>query len=182
MNEFLTPLTADGFRKLRRDPAALRQALDDACQLAGILKTLFHSASHFSVLMMAQRQHPNLEPGEAVKLELARAKRAVIAIRENGKECQAISDAERARLAPATSRATSRVLAIAGKAGVPQADIERLTPAFDEAAFSAEVEALKAEQAALESFLASGDDNLLPDGFILAESLKFVRAELPAAQ
>lgn len=206
MTEFLIPLTADGFRQFRHDPAAKRQALADASQLAGVLKNLFHTVTPLSMLMMAQRQHPDATMGEAVKLALEKAKQAVIAVQESQAEHQVIMDAERHRLAPAMSRASRRVFAITAqieavqgekahlvggieqkrtamlKAGVPQADIERLNPEFDKAAFDAEIHALKAEQTALESFLASGDDNLLPDGFILAESLKLVAAELPAAQ
>ncbi|MBY0236721.1 MAG: hypothetical protein K2W93_17205 [Burkholderiaceae bacterium] len=201
MNEFLIPLTADGFRKFRHDPAAKRQAVADASQLAGVLKNLFHITTPLSMLMMAQRQYPDATMGEAVKLALEKAKQAVVAVKENQAEHKAVMDAERARLAPAMSRASKRVFAILEQikvlqgeksrsvgeieakrkkmadAGVPKEDVDRLTPAFDVAGVNAQIQGLKAEQAGLEAFIASGDDNLLPDGFVLVESLQLVRVD-----
>lgn len=193
MNDFFTPPTAEGFRRAQRDPKNEQQAVSGSRQAINALQELLYVIQPSSIIALAQDRHPESNPGEAVALLLGEIDLFAAAVKKYQSQFGAVADAEKARQAPTVSRATSRMFAVmkeielaqhrkTNSAGevvqrrkkledmkVPQADIERLAPAFDASMAEAEIQVLKVELAALEGFIATRDESLLPGGFVLAE-------------
>ena len=193
MSDYLAPPTLASLRQLHFDPKAAQQAVSDGWQAVSALRKVVHQIDALMVIALAQSRYPDAEPDQAVALLLRDVTQFSDAIEQHKTQFKAISDAEKARLAPAMSLAARRVFDISATvkllqhrqersaddierrrktladARVPLADIDRLAPVEDAAAtaaMAAEIQALQDEQAALEGFIATGNESLLPEGFL----------------
>ena len=165
----------DAVRIARKLKADIRRAADSVA-----LEALYAAAAH---------RFPNDAPMQALqKLGLE----TTALLRDRGRlggDARSVPDAERARLEPLTRAATKRMFAAIERLGsIPrivaayegtarekrrelkllgvedQAIIERVAPMPDREQFVAEENALKAESAALERFIRTGDESDLPPG------------------
>lgn len=159
-------------RKLKAD---IRRAADSVA-----LEVLYAAAAH---------RFPNDAPMQALQKLGLETTALLRDLGRLGEDARSVQDAERARLEPLTRAATKRMFAAIERLGsIPrivaayegtarekrrelkllgvedQAIIERVAPMPDREQFEAEENALKAEIAALERFIHTGDESDLPPG------------------
>lgn len=159
-------------RKLRAD---IRRAADSV-----VLEALYATATH---------RFPDDAPMQALQKLGLETTALLRDLGRLGEDARSVLDAERARLERLTRAATKRMFAaverlgnipriVASHEGVArekrrelkllgvedQAIIERAAPMPDREQFEAEKDALKAEIAALERFIRTGDESDLPPG------------------
>ena len=165
----------DAVRIARKLKADIRRAADSVA-----LEALYAAAAH---------RFPNDAPMQALQKLGLETTALLRDLGRLGEDARSVQDAERARLEPLTRAATKRMFAAIERLGsIPrivaayegtarekrrelkllgvedQAIIERVAPMPDREQFEAEENALKAEIAALERFIRTGDESDLPPG------------------
>jgi len=179
-----------------RDDEAKRAAIGLRADLAQGIRLLRTE----TLLALARQFFPGETDYQAIVKFGLEATAALRELAAHGEDARMVLQAENARMAPMRGAAASRSFKIVDElrrldylirqheasaqqrrkalmdAGVKGDDLEHLVPADGLAALQGEQVALRAEQDALERFIATGDERHLPAGFTASDHIK---AEVP---
>lgn len=180
----LTKPSATDLRQFRHNSAAIvatEEIIDG-------LRSLAKEATPSSIAVVADTLFPAAKGVDAIEIMLDHMLLAINTVRAFETERKAADEAERDRLKPIVSSATHRLFAVLAEAkgvaatrasavqqyalkvknfaaaGLTPEQIAQVEPAPDVAAMQARESALRAEADALERFIASKDETMLPIG------------------